>query len=277
MKTRNIAHRGARSLAPENTLAALQKAWEIGADGIEVDVRVSADGRLVIHHDKTPARTTNASECFPDRASHPLTTFQLEELETLDAGSWFIDSDPFSQISNGTISFAELERLYTLRIPTLEEVLLFVKNKQWWVNLELKKVSRPQEDFPLAEAVLSVIEQVHIDPDQVALSSFFHPYLIRIQQLRPDIEVQALIGSRSAGRNDWGKYTYQTYNANQAYIDQAQVHIAMEHGCRVNLYTVNDPVMMRTYIDWGISSLITDYPQTLQKVLEHRSADRKGR
>ncbi len=277
MTTRNIGHRGARSLAPENTLAALEKAWEIGADGVEVDVQVSADGRLVIHHDNTPARTTNASELFPDRASQPLTTFQLEELKTLDAGSWFIDSDPFSQISSGTISFAELERLYNQQIPTLEDVLFFIKSKQWWVNLELKKISKPQEDFPLAEAVLSVIDQVHIDQDQVALSSFFHPYLERIQQLRPDIEVQALIGSRSAGRNNWGKYTYQTYNANEAYIDQAQVYKAMEHGCRVNLYTVNDPVMMRTYIEWGVSSLITDYPQTLKKVLENRPEDSKSR
>ncbi len=78
MVTRNIGHRGARSLAPENTLAAFRKAWDIGADGIEVDVQVSADGQLVIHHDKTPARTTNVLECFPDRANQPITTFLLE-------------------------------------------------------------------------------------------------------------------------------------------------------------------------------------------------------
>ena len=277
MVARNIGHRGARSLAPENTLAALIKAWEIGADGAEVDVRVSADGHLVIHHDATLARTTNVSECFPDRAAQPLSTFLLEELRTLDAGSWFIDSDPFSQISSGNVSFTELEGMYNLRIPTLEELLLFIKEKQWQINLELKRVSRPLQDFPLAEEVVTCIEQADVDPAQVVLSSFFHPYLERIQQVRPDLEVQALIGSRGAGRNNWGNYTYRTYNANEAYIDRDQVVRAIEHGCRANLYTVNNTGMMGTYLDWGVSSLITDYPQRLKQILDSRPAGSKNR
>ena len=277
MVARNIGHRGARSLAPENTLAALEKAWEIGADGAEVDVRVSADGHLVIHHDATPARTTNVSEWFPDRAAQPLTTFLLEELRTLDAGSWFIDSDPFSQIDSGNVSFTELEQMYNLRIPTLEEVLLFIKGKPWQINLELKRVSRPLQDFPLAEEIVKCIEHADVDPGQIVLSSFFHPYLDRIQQVRADLEVQALIGSRSAGRNNWGKYTYRTYNANAAYIDRGQVARAIEHGCRVNLYTVNNTEMMGTYLDWGVSSLITDYPQRLKKILNSTPANSENR
>ncbi len=276
MVGRNIGHRGARSLAPENTLAALEKAWEIGADGVEVDVRVSADGQLVIHHDATPARTTNVSECFPDRAAQPLTTFLLEELRTLDAGSWFIDADPFSQINSGNVSFAELERMYNLRIPTLEEVLVFIKDKQWQINLELKKVSRPLEDFPLAEEIVKCVEQVNVDPSQIVLSSFFHPYLEQLQQLRPDLEVQALIGNRGAGRNKWGSYAYTVYNANAAYIDRHQVRRAIEHGCRVNLYTVNNAEMMGTYLDWGVSALITDYPQKLKKILDSTPAGSKN-
>ncbi len=276
MVGRNIGHRGARSIAPENTLAALEKAWEIGADGVEVDVRVSADGQLVIHHDATPARTTNVSECFPDRAAQPLTTFLLEELRTLDAGSWFIDSDPFSQINSGNVSFAELERMYNLRIPTIEEALLFVKNKQWQINLELKKVSKPLEDFPLAEEVVKCVEQANVEPSRIVLSSFFHPYLDRVQQIRPDLEVQALIGSRREGRNNWKRYSYTVYNANAAYIDRDQVARAIEHGCRVNLYTVNNPDMMGTYLDWGVSSLITDYPQSLKKILDGKPAGSKN-
>ena len=267
MVTRNIGHRGARSLAPENTLAAFSKAWDLGADGIEVDVRVSADGQLVIHHDQTPARTTNVSECFPDRTNQPITTFLLDELRELDAGSWFIDSDPFSQITAGKVSFAEMEQMYDLQIPTLEETLLFVKNKGWQINLELKKVSAPLKTFPLVEEVIKLIDNLKVDHGQVAISSFYHRYLDTAQQLRPEIEVNALIGGGPSGRNNWGNFVYQTYNANAEYIDHGQFITALEHGCTVNLYTVNDPDMMQTCIDWGVSSLITDYPQTLRKIL----------
>jgi glycerophosphoryl diester phosphodiesterase len=268
MVTRNIGHRGARSLAPENTLAAFRKAWDIGADGIEVDVQVSADGQLVIHHDKTPARTTNVSECFPDRANQPITTFLLDELRELDAGSWFIDSDPFSQITAGTVSFAEMEQMSDLQIPTLEETLLFVNDKHWQINLELKKMSAPLNTFPLVEEVIKCIDSLNIDSGRVVISSFHHPYLDMAQHLRPEIEVNALIGGGLSGRNNWGKFVYEIYNANQGYIDHRQVIRALEHGCTVNLYTVNDADMMQTYIDWGVSSLITDYPQTLKNILK---------
>lgn len=268
MVTRNIAHRGARSLAPENTMAALKKAWDIGTDGVEVDVQVCADGQLIIHHDATLVRTTNISECFADRADQLITTFLLDELKTLDAGSWFIDSDPFSQINSGNVSFTEMEQLYNQKIPTLEEVLLFIKNKPWQINLELKKVSKPLKTFPLVDEVIRLIKHLNVDTGQVIISSFYHPYLDTARQLCPEIEINALIGGGPFGRNNWEKFAYQTYNANQAYIDQAQIIRATEQGCKVNLYTVNDPGMMKTYIDWGVSSLITDYPQVLKKILE---------
>lgn len=270
MVTRNIAHRGARSLAPENTMAALKKAWDIGTDGVEVDVQVCADGQLVIHHDATLARTTNISECFPDRVDQPIATFLLDELRTLDAGSWFIDSDPFSQINSGNVSFTEMEQLYNLKIPTLEEVLLFIKNKRWQINLELKKVGKPLKTFPLVDEIIRLIRYLNVDAGQIIISSFYHPYLDTVQQLCPEIEVNALIGGGPSRRNNWGNFAYQTFNANQAYIDQDQVIRAIEQGCKVNLYTVNDPGMMKTFIGWGVSSLITDYPQTLKKILENR-------
>ncbi len=228
MLTRNIAHRGARSLAPENTLAALRKAWDIGTDGVEIDIQVSADGQLVIHHDQTLERTTNVSECFPDRTKEPVTTFQLDELRTLDAGSWFIDSDPFSQISSGNIAFTEIKQFYNLKIPTLEEVLLFIKNKPWQINLELKKITKPLQSFPLVEKVIALLEHLNIDSKQIVISSFYHPYLDQAQHRHPGIEVNALIGGGLPGRNNWGNYNYQVYNANQEYIDHEQVTRAKE-------------------------------------------------
>lgn len=268
MTTYNFAHRGARSLAPENTLIAVKKAWEIGCDGIEVDVQVSADGHLVIHHDQTLMRTTNISDYFPTLADQPITTFPLEDLRILDAGSWFVDRDPFSQIKEGHVSFEEMEQMYSARIPTLEEILHFIKDKSWRINLELKKVVEPLAHFPVVEEVLKQIGHVAINPGQIILSSFHHPYLDTARRLNPDIEIQALIGGSSSGTNEWGDYQYPTYNADHGYIDRDQIIRAHEQGCTVNLYTVNDPEKMKRYIDWGVSTLITDFPQLLKKLIQ---------
>ncbi|HEX32441.1 MAG TPA: glycerophosphodiester phosphodiesterase, partial [Candidatus Acetothermia bacterium] len=105
----NIAHAGARSLAPENTIAAARKAQLVGADMWELDVAVTSDGELILFHDDSLARTTNAVEAFPTRAPWTFTTFSLEEIRTLDAGSWFAKTDPFGEIAAGKVSKAELE------------------------------------------------------------------------------------------------------------------------------------------------------------------------
>ena len=95
----NIAHRGARSIAPENTLLAAKRAYEIGADLWETDVTVTSDDHLILMHDNLLLRTTNVSRCFPDRKDQPVHQFSLQEIRALDAGSWFLDQDPFGQIA----------------------------------------------------------------------------------------------------------------------------------------------------------------------------------
>ena len=101
----------------------MEKALEIGCDGVEVDIRSTKDGHLVLLHDDTLVRTTNVSEVFPDREHDSVDTFTLAELKMLDAGSWFLDSDPFDQIRTGMISFPEMEKFQGCTIPTLEEFL----------------------------------------------------------------------------------------------------------------------------------------------------------
>ena len=85
----NIAHRGARSLAPENTLAAARMARHAGADMWELDVAVSADGALFVMHDDSLQRTTNAAQRFPDRAPWTFSGFTLAELEAEGLGPFF--------------------------------------------------------------------------------------------------------------------------------------------------------------------------------------------
>ncbi len=266
MKINNFAHRGARSLAPENTMPAIRKAWEIGTQGVEVDVRISRDGELVLHHDQTLSRTTNVAEIYPDRSKNPLETFSLAELQRLDGGSWFIAADPFAQIQAGALSPEEMKEIPNSRIPLLSEVLRYLREKKWRINLELKQPSAPMQHFPLVEAVIALIQKEHIDQKKIIISSFEHENLRIAQKATPTIEVNALIGRNAVGRNNWADFEFRIYNANAAYISKAQIHAARKKGCKVNLYTVNKLPDMKRFIHWGVETLITDYPQLLAQL-----------
>ena len=111
-----IAHRGARSLAPENTLAAAQAALEMGADLWEFDIEVSRDGELVLLHDETLSRTTDAAARYPDRAPWRAADFTWEEIRALDAGSWFLREDPFGTLASGTVPADRRESLPAVRL-----------------------------------------------------------------------------------------------------------------------------------------------------------------
>jgi len=263
----NFAHRGARSLAPENTLPAIEKAWNLETDGVEVDIGVSRDGELILHHDTLLKRTTNIAEMYPERQDQPFSTFTFAELARLDAGSWFIDYDPFSQISLGNVTFKELQAMQCARIPRLVELLDFIRNKDWRVNLELKKMAEPMKRFPLAEATLSLIKKEGIDAEKIIISSFDHENIKIVRKLNPTIEINALIGENAVRGNDWGNFEFTVYNANAKYISKRQVQQAVSHDCTVNLYTVNDPESMRRYMKWGVRSLITDFPQILKDLI----------
>jgi glycerophosphoryl diester phosphodiesterase len=82
-----IAHRGASAEAPENTLAAVRRAVELGADAVELDVQRSRDGALNVMHDTTLERTTSVRQAFPGRAPWRVADFNLDEIRRLDAGS----------------------------------------------------------------------------------------------------------------------------------------------------------------------------------------------
>ncbi len=259
-----IAHRGADSLAPENTIPAIRKAWEIGADIVEVDVTTTLDGRLILLHDDLLIRTTDIAERFPERMNNPCWSFTLQELKILDAGSWFITTDPFGQIAAGNVSRDELSSFKGLPIPTLDEVLDFVNQRSWRINIEIKEV----QHLPIIESVLALINRMQISADRLIISSFFHDSLRKVRSQRPDIEINALIGGDETGNQQWGDYEFMYYNADAELTDEEQIARAQEHNCRVSLYTVNNPDQMLRFIRAGIHSLFTDFPQRLVALLK---------
>lgn len=262
----NIAHRGARSLAPENTLLAGHKGLESGADMWEIDVGVTADGELVIMHDDTLTRTTNAQAMFPHRAPWQCVDFTLAELKQLDAGSFFVDNDPFGQIAAGAVAVQELAAMRGATIPTLQEALLFTRTHNWRVNIEIKEVPAQIDPQPVVEKIMALIEALDM-VGQVLLSSFVHPYLQQAKAINPAIATGALcylpvadpVGLLQTLKAD-------AFHPSNQIVTQAQVEAVRRAGFEVNVWTVNELSEMARLIEFGVNGLFTDFPQRLRQL-----------
>ncbi len=254
-----IGHRGAASLAPENTLVSAGRALAAGADMWELDVSLTADGQLIVLHDDTLARTTNAPALFPDRAPWPLPHFTLAEVKQLDAGSWFVETDPFGTIAGGVVSPAAAAALQGEPVPTLREALAWTKARGWRVNVEIKELPPGQRGFPIVPAVVELIEALDM-VEQVLLSSFASAYLHQAQQLNPTLATAALL---DVGQ-DWpAELPFDAVHPFYAGLEAGPVRAARQAGLGVNPWTVNEPAEMRRLVELGVSGFITDFPQAL--------------
>ncbi|MCL4300820.1 MAG: glycerophosphodiester phosphodiesterase [Anaerolineae bacterium] len=258
-----IAHRGASSLAPENTLASARKAFEIGADMWELDVSVTADGQLVVLHDDSLARTSNAPALFPGRAPWLISNFTLAEVRRLDAGSWFVESDPFGTIAGGEVTLDEQTAMRGQPIPTLREALVFTQEHNWLVNVEIKELIPPLMNFPVVEAVVGLIKNLHMT-EQVLLSSFVHAYILQAKALHPAIAVAALLDEGEA----WpAGLTVDAFHPHYTSVDADHTQALHQAGVGVNPWTVNDPAEMKRLIAAGVTGIFTDFPQLLKQVI----------
>ena len=265
-----IAHRGARSLAPENTLAAARKAMEVGADLWETDVVVTSDGEPILLHDDSLVRTTNVKDRFPDRDPWHFTTFTLGEIRSLDAGSWFAETDPFGRIAARVVTDEDLLAYRNEKIPTLSEALCFTQEASFYVNLELKRLPPPMENFPMVERVLAVIDDAGIDYERVIISSFNHEWLREVRARNPSLAIQALAGYSETDSLDWETLEFETYNVLNTLIDEKQVRALTERGISINLFTVNEEDEMLRFTEAGAAGLITDFPQRATKNSKNR-------
>jgi glycerophosphoryl diester phosphodiesterase len=266
--TLNIAHRGARSLAPENTILAAHKGFLTGADLWETDVTVTRDETLILMHDDTLARTTDAVHKFPDRDPWNVATFSLAGIRTLDAGSWFTATDPFGQVAARAIDAQASALIEKAKVPTLEEALLFTKDNKWIVNLELKPIPPPMNQYPVVEQVLHLIETVELDRQQVIISSFHHPWLHEVKARTSKVAVQALVGWGNREALDGRDLKFDVYNLSRQLADKDRIEWLLRLGKQVNVYTVNEEAEMRQLIAAGVHGIFTDFPQRLAQVLK---------
>jgi len=285
----NIAHRGARAFAPENTLAAFQKAKAFGCQMFEMDVRMSKDEELVVHHDEQLTRCTDVKTKFPERSTYYVHEFTYDELSMLDAGSWYIDQlslpGPQRQEFLQTLTDEELaqfvspqdRQIYTsgaIKIPTLKQTLEFARQADIMVNIELK--TQPDLHPELTEAVVKLVEFMGLG-HRILISAFDHEQLVKVRRLTKTIATGILASDRIENLNDYlqlldaDAYHPNCYSEGDSMgakkLNLDEINPVRECGHFVNVWTCNNKDDMRQLIAVGVTGLISDFPNRVRDVL----------
>lgn len=235
------AHRGASGYCPENTLAAFERAIELRADGVELDVQLTSDGQMVICHDEEVDRTSNGKGWIKDMA--------FEEIRALDF------SNGFSEYSGA-------------QIPTLEEVLALLSPTDLYINIELKTgiVFYPG----IEEKIINLVEKYNL-MGRVIFSSFNHYTVKKVKSLRPEAKCGFLYMDGPIDMPDYGKK--HGVEALHPAIYNLQFPNFMEE-CRknnleVNVWTANSKEHISFCCKMGVNAIITNYPDRALAVIEN--------
>jgi glycerophosphoryl diester phosphodiesterase len=281
-----IAHRGARGLAPENTIDAFRKAVELGSDMIEFDVHLSRDGHAVVVHDDTLVRCSDIKRRFPCRSSYFVSDYSLAELRSLDAGSWHVDQlnrpvddrQPYLQMLrpeelSSHVSDSELRWFESgnVRIPSLTDALSFFAETDILINIELKTIPRMYPD--IAEKVTKQIKH-HSLETRVLISSFDHEQLLRIRALDSNMPTAVLASDRLCALTKYldmidadafhpgcyAEYDTLGFGSVDGALQLQSVGEVLASGRWVNAWTCNDERQIGALIRAGFSGIMTDYP-----------------
>ncbi|MBS3813553.1 glycerophosphodiester phosphodiesterase [Candidatus Bipolaricaulota bacterium] len=278
----NIAHRGARSIAPENTLIAARKAYDAGADAWEFDVQLTGDDQVVVMHDDTLERTTNVQNLFPDRVSYEVREFTLKEIKRLDAGSWFVEEDPFGEIGKGNVPEAALESYRGERVPTLKEALQLTKDLEWKANIEVKSIEAPaifvdRYMVIILSRVSELVEELEMERD-VLISSFDHMAIRILEEINPELPRAILANEPLADPvGHMKKNGVRTLNLIASALETEKGVSNLESidkaipGYRVFVWTINELAEMQRALEVPyITGIMTDYPGRLREAIAGR-------
>lgn len=238
---RKIAHRGGCTQAPENTLAAIQTGIAAGVDFVEIDIHLSKDSVLVVHHDETVDRCTDGHGRIDQ--------LTWAELQKLDAGSWFS------------------EEFKNERIPSLDQVLEMTAGKIG-VFIEIKGYGGEYEG--LTEKLVETIQR-HPEQDRLEVISFDHEALRRVHTLDSSIRLQKLLVSNLRllpfyldKRLQWGSPKELDFVQGFGYfhktVDRALVRKVHKWGKQINAWTVNSIQRQLKLIEIGIDGITADDP-----------------
>jgi glycerophosphoryl diester phosphodiesterase len=235
-----LGHRGASGTAPENTKAAFNQALQVGADGVELDVHLTKDKKLVVIHDERVDRTTDGIGYIKD--------LTLKEIKKLDAGSYFSP------------------KYAGERILTLEEGLELTQSSNL-INIEIKNIIIKYKY--IEREVVNIIKKMNLE-SKVICSSFNHYSIALIKQLSPDIKTGLLYVSTL-----YQPWAYaESIGADAIHPQYYSVSSEIVNAChknniRVNVWSVDDKSAIKQMISNQVDTIITNYPEIALKILEN--------
>jgi glycerophosphoryl diester phosphodiesterase len=274
-----LAHQGGDDLWPSNTMLAFENAVALGADVLELDVHLTADGRFVVIHDATVDRTTDGTGAVAERT--------LDELKTLDAGFDWLPDEPAEGVvfeldvatsgeadSDGDAGAGTVGPPYRgmgLTIPTLSEVLAAFPNAP--VNVEIK-----QDDPEAARALCGALRSEGAT-GRVMVGSFHAPALRAFRAACPEVATSAapreVLTFFILARARLHRVYSPPFEALQVPIEQAGLTVVTPHfveaahqrGVDVHVWTIDDVPTMNRLVALGVDGLITDRPDRALRVL----------
>nr|XP_029135763.1 glycerophosphodiester phosphodiesterase domain-containing protein 5-like isoform X2 [Labrus bergylta] len=253
-----LGHRGAPMLAPENTLMSFEKAVEAGSEGLETDVTISFDGVPFLMHDQTLKRTTNIHEVFPNRTDQPAAMFTWSELESLNAGAWFLSHDPFGTV--GSLGADDRLRAEKQPVCSLRDFLQLAARKDKLVIFDLY---RPPRGHPYRDTwIQRTLEVIQNESSILSSQVLWLPSDLRALVQEMDPELQQTSGSRlpleELQSNNIMKLNLH-YSAMSAQLvrEYAAVNIS------TNLYVISQPWLFSLAWCSGVQSVTTNAPQIL--------------
>lgn len=227
-----IAHRGGGCLAPENTLAAMHKAVELGFKAVEFDVMLAACGTPIIIHDETLERTTNGVGRVADKT--------YAEISKLDAGAWFA------------------EEFIGERVPTFEEVAKYCIEAKLQPNIEIKpsKGAELKTGKIVAELTTAWWKDIAIKP---LISSFSEEALAAAYKTAPEL-IYSFLFERIP--ENWQvkvkKFDCVSLECSKQYLSPQQVTEVKNAGYGLLVYTVNEVNQAKQFFAWGVDGIFTD-------------------
>lgn len=239
MSTKIFAHRGASAYAPENTMEAFRLAYDMSADGLEIDVHLTKDGQVVVIHDHVIDRTSNGKGAVAQMT--------YEELLAYD------------------FSFKFSDKYKSVKIPLLKEVLAFVKETGLLLDIEIKYSSLTED---IEEKTVALIKEYGLT-DQIIISSFNHNGLYKVKELCPELATAPLYSCGLFRPWDYGKsFGADGLHPHGYTVNEELVKECHKNRMFVNVWTIDDPSDIKRFIEIGTDGIITNVPDTARKTAD---------
>lgn len=253
------AHRGNRSVKPENTMDAFISAVN-KCDFIELDVCLTKDEVPVIIHDGTLERTSDVKRHKTFKKPYNVADYTYDEIMELDFSSWFYKENPFNTLRYTQIT----NNLKPQRISKLSEVLEFSKKYKMPLNIEIKNMKNTPFEQTAVKIIANTIQKYQIS-ESLLISSFNHFYLKEIKKYIPDILTAALVEKKHPSNlvSYLKELDVFAYHPCVCLVNKDTLKELDKHGFYVNVYTVNSKKIREKLFKMKVKSIFTDYLENM--------------